>query len=362
MALTSGDENDLLLPLMQGSGERSPFATFLQRLRRRAAAASSGLVIRSGDSRRSLDLFSGVQFRRANDDRDRHGTAPYSYDHLRLGRVYGVDEFDDHDPVRKRRRIRDMRQLGLLDERIVRLLDEPGLSAWLIVAKDRPCSAADSALLSALAPYVAVAVRGFLTGERQRLADAMNARSLHHAGAGWIVFDKAACVLAIAPDTAGVLSGLFGHPPTIGQRLRELGPATDRALGDAAAAFALAEDAPERTMVLSTTPSLQAILSPLSGGDAGLLDGPVMLATCRQARAPASTRAAHFANLYDLPRREAELAILLADGLSLSHVGQAMGLTIETTRNYSKRLYAKVGVRGQAELVRAVYESCALLA
>jgi DNA-binding CsgD family transcriptional regulator len=38
-----------------------------------------------------------------------------------------------------------------------------------------------------------------------------------------------------------------------------------------------------------------------------------------------------------------------------------MGLTIETARNYSKKLYAKLGVRGQAELVRLVYESSAVL-
>ena len=362
MALTSRDENDLLLPLMQGAHEPSPFATFLHRLRRRTDAASCGIVLQTSESRRSIDLVSGVHLRHGIDEMDRNSLDPFRYDRLRLGRVYSADEFDDHDPLRKARRIRDMRLLGLVDERVVRLLDEPTLSAWLIVAKQRPCSAADSALLSTLAPYVTVALQGFLAAEHQKLTNAMNARSLQRAGTGWIVFDRAARVLAIAPDTAGLLERLTGHPPLLGQRLRELALAADRALSDAAATFALAEDAQERTIVLSVMPPLQAILSPVSGDTAGFLDGPVMLATCRQARALASTRAAHFAGLYQLPRREAELAILLADGSSLAQAGKAMGLTIETTRNYSKRLYAKVGVRGQAELVRTVYESCAILA
>lgn len=39
-----------------------------------------------------------------------------------------------------------------------------------------------------------------------------------------------------------------------------------------------------------------------------------------------------------------------------------MGLTDETARNYSKRIYAKMGVRGQAELVRLIFLSSASLA
>jgi DNA-binding CsgD family transcriptional regulator len=39
-----------------------------------------------------------------------------------------------------------------------------------------------------------------------------------------------------------------------------------------------------------------------------------------------------------------------------------MGLTLETARNYSKRIYAQLDVRGQAELVRYVLHSGARFA
>ena len=52
----------------------------------------------------------------------------------------------------------------------------------------------------------------------------------------------------------------------------------------------------------------------------------------------------------------------LARGRSIAEAGAALGLTIETARNYSKRIYAKLGLRGQAELVRRFYERGASLA
>jgi DNA-binding NarL/FixJ family response regulator len=87
-----------------------------------------------------------------------------------------------------------------------------------------------------------------------------------------------------------------------------------------------------------------------------------MIGWCRIHRKGAKDRAAILAGLHDLPHREAELAVALADGLSISEAAQAMGLTVETARNYSKRLYSKLEVSGQAQLVRLVHQSSAVLA
>jgi DNA-binding CsgD family transcriptional regulator len=365
MALTSRDETDLLLPLMSGSAEPRPFATFLERLRQRTRVTLVSIAIRPRDGGARIDLLVGPNLRQRAQElklAEPNLIERIPYDRLRLGRVYSGDEFDDHDPVLKARRRRAMRALGLADERVVRLLDEDAASAWLIIASERPCTAADSALLSSLAPYAAAALRGFVAGERRKLADALANEGLRRAGVGWIMFDKTARVLSMAPATQALLGDAIGHVPVIGQRIREFGPAVERALIDAAMLFAQTPGTRERTLVLSAEHGIAAILSPALPETGGLLDVPAMVAYCRQPRSPAPARAEHLALLHDLPRREAELAILLADGHSIAQAGQAMGLTIETTRNYSKRLFAKVGVRGQAELVRAVYESCAVLA
>jgi DNA-binding NarL/FixJ family response regulator len=97
--------------------------------------------------------------------------------------------------------------------------------------------------------------------------------------------------------------------------------------------------------------------------------GAAALALCRFARAAGRFARAgdgaeqrNFARLTGLPRREAEFAVALARGASIAEAAAELGLTIETARNYSKQVYAKLGLRGQADLVRRFHESAASLA
>jgi DNA-binding CsgD family transcriptional regulator len=148
----------------------------------------------------------------------------------------------------------------------------------------------------------------------------------------------------------------------MGARAGGLGRKTETALAEAATAFASDPHARPRTVLLYQEPRIEALLAPASTTQTAVLSAPVMIAHLRWPRSPSAGRAGQFAELFGLGRREAELAIALADGYSLAEAGKALGLTIETTRNYSKRLYAKLGVRGQAEVVRLVSESAAVLA
>lgn len=65
-------------------------------------------------------------------------------------------------------------------------------------------------------------------------------------------------------------------------------------------------------------------------------------------------RAEAVAGLFGLSRSEARLAEAIAGGASLEEAARACGLTRETARTYSKRIFAKTGARGQADLVRLV--------
>lgn len=68
------------------------------------------------------------------------------------------------------------------------------------------------------------------------------------------------------------------------------------------------------------------------------------------------------AQLFGLTHSEALLATLLADGFTLTEAAQKLNLTESSVRTYSKTIYAKTGVNRQAELVRLVLKSVALLA
>ena len=368
MVLTSSDETDLLLPLYQGIHEEPRFSTFLERLRRRTGAEHVALAVRKENSPLSeaTVFFAGIDLHKKARElgiEELYMLEGVHHSSLRPYRVYSVAEFVDHDPEYKARRAQSIERLGIVDERIVRVSEEAGISAWLILARRKPCTASDSALLSSLAPYVATVLRSLNLMERQRIEAALSTEGLGRSGAGWILFDKEARVLAVEAGTAQSLAALIGVTPHVGERLRGIELEGERALADSARRLAGNPDAEPSVVVLSEEPRIDALLVSARArpDSAALIPVPAMIAYCRFARERSPERAEQLAKLFDLPQREAELAIALSDGLSIAEAAEAMELTIETARNYSKRLYAKLGVRGQAELVRRVYESSAVL-
>ena len=66
--------------------------------------------------------------------------------------------------------------------------------------------------------------------------------------------------------------------------------------------------------------------------------------------------------LFGLTPTEAKLATLLADGLSLTEAATEMNVSEGSARSYCKRIYAKTGLKRQAEVVRLVLKSVASLA
>lgn len=371
MALTSRDETDLLIPLYQGMHAIPRFATFLERLKRRTDSDYVSLIVRIGDAASGAisEYFAGADMRRRareSGTQDPFDLDRIHYDSLRPGRVYSITELIEHDPVARTDRARKMSRLGVGDERVVRIAPAEGISAWLLIARSGKCTAADSALLSTLAPYVAVAVETVVGIDRERMRGRISAIGLARSNKGWMLFDRDARLVAIDPQMDARWQELGGAHLRIGERLRGLDLHAERDLAVAAAAMAADPRAPSRPLVLRTEPHMEALLLPVApdshGTEAETPNGPVLLALCPLPGHRSHDAAARLAQVHDLPRREAELAMALADGLSIAEAAEEMGLTLETARNYSKRLYAKLGVRGQAELVRLVYESCAVLA
>lgn len=369
MALTSRDETDLLLPLYQGVHENPRFATFLERLRRRTDADYIALAIRRLDTpvTDAAFFFAGLDLRQMAREagiEELYTLEDVHHSQMRPYRVYSVSEFVDHDPDYRDKRKQSIGKLGIADERVVRVSEEAGLSAWLILARSKECSAADSALLSNLAPYVAAALRNLNAIEGQRVAATISASGLNRAGSGWILFDKAARVLAVEPGTRAVLSEATETAPQVGSRLSGIGLDATRKLNTAAERLAMNPDGEPDAVVLSEDPRIDAILVSAASDAAGpaIVPVPAMIAYCRFAAPATAARTERLSKLYEIPRREAELAIALSDGMSIAEAANEMGLTIETARNYSKRLYAQLGVRGQAELVRLIFQTSASLA
>lgn len=65
--------------------------------------------------------------------------------------------------------------------------------------------------------------------------------------------------------------------------------------------------------------------------------------------------------LFDLTRQESTLALLLSYGHTLADAAEKMGIAEATVRNYSKKIYTKLGVSSQTDLVRLMLRSFSIL-
>jgi len=90
---------------------------------------------------------------------------------------------------------------------------------------------------------------------------------------------------------------------------------------------------------------------PLGAGIAGVRSDPVAILFIRELAAQRSLEPEALGQLYGLTATEAQLASLLAQGLTLEQAASLRGITYETARTYLKGLFEKMGCHRQAELV-----------
>lgn len=307
MSLRRTDETELLTALHDGLEEQPRWHNFVERLRRRTQADYASLIVGRGGVpiQHAAETRAGRDIRSALgelDDYVRRGSV--NYDTLRSGRVYAPEDLIDAQIVRHDRyRQEYLQRIGAGYSRIMRVA-AGDLNAWIAIARaQQDFGAEDGTLLSALAPHLAIAIRNLAALEREALRADIAERLL---------------------DRAGI----------------RLAAGRDPGSGEAKLDLTIALDGPPRATV----------------------DNEISIAVARTARLLSKAQLRLFAELHDLPPSEARLALLLASGHSIAEAAAAMGLTIETARNYSKRLYGKTGTRGQGELVAFVLGSPAMLA
>jgi DNA-binding CsgD family transcriptional regulator len=349
MILTRSDETELLPPLHEGMYERPLWKTFLDRFRGRTRADAVSLIFRQGRApiHQATELHAGRDLRAmARELGEIAAPDPIPYDALRPGRVYSAEEMiDPQDPQHDRFR-GYLQQLGVRYGRFMRVAEPGGTSAWLTMAREHvDLRAADSALMAALAPHLAIALRHFATFERERFRAQVAEAALARTGIGWAALDAEAQLVDANPAGAA--------------RLRA--PGRPKALFEAAAAFASDPTAAPRAVRMGGEPAADLLAVAVSGQPLAAFAMPVMVALARDPVPRSADHATLFAQSYGLTTSEGRLALLLAAGRSLAEAAVELGLTLETARNYSKRLYGKTGTRGQPDLVRLVLRSVAML-
>lgn len=359
------DDDRLLQSLHDGVFETPIWGDFLHRLLARTGAKLVNLLFRSVDRDALVERHAG--------DSLPQGLRPLLIEgqpseRMRPDRAYALDELlDQAGPALADFDQAVLRPAGLTSLRAIRVVDPTGADLWLACAGGKGIGAATSALLTALAPHLRIALRTHVTLERARFRSVVTEQVASRLRMGWFTLD-ARCRIIEATDN---IEQMFQWGTLLRRgrydRLVPASPQIDRAVTALVKGFAETQEARPQAFVLGQDPWVDMLVSPFSTGPvsggitaAGIVPAgivPAAIVYVRGDRRSQADRCEQLVDLFGLLPSEARLAWMLAQATSIAEAADALGLTVETARNYSKKIYAKTGARGHAELVRIILTS-----
>lgn len=264
---------------------------------------------------------------------------------MREARVYTGDELQAADPGLRAVRV------GAADAMVT-----------LAVSGSPAPGAEIASLLSALVPHLRVALQVLSAIERERGRASASAEAFRRMNFGWIALDQRCRIVDMDAQAERLLerSGVLRRGPY--DRLVPSSPVIDRQLTALAKAMARDRRHRPRAINLAQDPWIDILVAPMRIDALARESEAVAVVYLRGDRSSSADRHEQLVDLFDLTPAEARLAWSLAQGLSISEAAQAHGLTVETARYYSKKIYAKTGARGQVDLVRNILTGVLALA
>jgi DNA-binding NarL/FixJ family response regulator len=365
----SEQASDLLLLLMNGAFETPLWSTFLDKLRQHTRADYASLIFRPPGlpSNTVFHLFSGTRsppviqqlYRESFYKRD-----PTPYHQMSEGRVYALGELLRSDnPAHAAYLKAVMVPSGMNAIRMMRVIEPSGVSAWLtITRRKQDFKLEDDTLLRSIAPYLRSVLRSFVALERERTNAVLAGDAIQRLRFGWITLDAAGHVLEADAQGRYILakSGALrrdAHGFLKGASLKQ-----GREIVEAIKTLASASNARPRAMILSRDPWLDMLLVPAGRNSISARSVPAVIAYVHSDSSLSSDRCEQLAQLFDLLPSEARLALALGRGLNIAEAAKELNLTVGSARTYTKKIYAKMGARGQPDLVRFVQRSVVQIA
>ncbi|HQR04646.1 MAG: LuxR family transcriptional regulator [Proteobacteria bacterium] len=256
---------------------------------------------------------------------------------------------------------------------------EPGgIRCWIDVVKDenkRSFTTADQNLLRTLTPHLNRALGLYARLKRQESEKAIYETMVDHFALGCILLNEEGKVIHFNRVAAALIAqwqgiSIFRNRITLSDRQAQR--TLDTAL-QAIAAHRCGSGKPADGELIRLRNAQGRLLGLLvypappqpyyRGGEAPgtivyLSDLGASLEALRPARSQALTR---IGKLFDLTRQESTLALLLAYGHTIAEAAGEMSIAETAARNYSKKIYAKMGVASQTDLVRLMLRSVTFL-
>ena len=371
----TGPIEDLVLLINGGVFEDRPWTGFLRALRTRIGAGYANIIFRRpGSVEEGLtewvdcDADADPEAIRQSYFASFSGRDPFPYFRMKPGLPMRMpDLMGSADYGRNPYFTGFLKPHGLEHMVLFRAVEPGGHQAWLTLTRPRDgrdFPAWVDELCARLAPHFSVALRAYGELEAARITRATRERVMRMVNLGCVSLDARRLLVRGEPHLAGPRrDGLPVRLDSAG-KLRLTAPEADRQL-----ARALEEiDSGLRT-------------DPLAIVVGGIGGAQVLVVPLTLAVAQASTAIANLyfqlpddpeqfgpgferllREIYGLGGSEAALAACLMRGMDLAEAADAVGLTRESARTYSKRIFAKTGTTGQSDLVRSLLRSVAALA
>lgn len=360
-------EAGLIEALFDGISETPLWATFLDRLRHATAADHVTLSFHAHGRdpgkttyvRSSRDGTSQVE--QADPQHfyplDRLDTK--SRGNLIEGKPYSLkDLFGSGAGPREEFYLNLVDREGIGAIRQMRVQEKSGIDAWLTIARGgADFTAKDTGLLSALAPVLRGVLQLYVATEQEKFAAALHAKTARRLNFGWIVLDRDGRVLECDEHGQLVLSasGILSRRPN--GRLTARSAVLERQIFETLECISKNALVRPRAIILSRDPWLDMLIVPARGKSISTDAQHAAIAYVHGDSLSSTDCREHLSELFGLSPREARLALAVSRGMTLAEAAAEFGLTIGTTRAYSKSIYAKTGARGLPDLVRIVMRS-----
>lgn len=357
LILAQDEMEAIIASLNQGVFEQPYWTSFLEKLRDATEADYASLVFLRADARYQEQhvIRSGGQVRDLDAQRggDIVAKLRLSYGSLELNRPYTLNEIVREDDDRSSEYLTYLKARHINHAVVMRVSNADQGSGWLTVGRSEGDLATETGpLLSRLAIHLTIAVRILAELERAYMRADIASDAAHRLNFGWATFDERAGIIEIDELT----ERLFATMSQGAERgISFLG--RDNELRDIIGEYMSKQHASPRTIHLSDEPWLDMLLLPIAGRTVSGGRTPVAVGYVRGVDAVSDERCEQLKRLFGLTHSEGRLALALSQGQSIAAAAASLNLTVETARNYSKRIYAKTDARGHADLVRIILAS-----
>lgn len=370
-AVSLDDYDRLLGALYQGSLESPPWQSALQLLRDQLKSAHVTLMLRPPSPESTgVMINTGVVTQQGVDSYETHFFALDPFVRLSEGQVVTAEELIGKQWLQSTVYQEYLKPLDVRHLLGADIYTKDGIECRLRITRGHdaaPFSEADKGLVKRLLPHLKRSIQihaqlDFLECERALFAGAVNRLLL-----GMVSFDQNGAIIETNPEARRILGEkdgiwLAGNNLCLdnSQESRDL----QRLLRQALSGASINDEGPGMVEAMAVTrPSGRAKLGVLvkavpMGQFSESKQRPAVVVFLRDPESNAAQPSQELVRrLFGLTRMEAQLALLLTEGLTLDEAAEKMNVRRNTARTHLRSIFCKTGVTRQTMLVRLLLNS-----